>query len=177
MGYCLLVALPLWQTVALLRQTIHRVIFAYFWKKRSDAQQTVVLSMQKNHNRKNLSLESKPHRLSFPNWLIRAYREPVLLYGCTGGSHAKDYLLLTFLLLPSFFSTANGSTKLIVLGRVWYQLYRHILAANNRPLLSDLTECRISLSPERGSIPQSMWICPRTFTAEIFKIDSLFIHS
>ena len=68
------------KTVALLRQTSHPGIFVHFRKKWSAGQKVRVSSMQINSTRMEPNLVSKPRAKEFPNWTLRSFPWPVLLY-------------------------------------------------------------------------------------------------
>ena len=86
---------PVWQlvdakkTVALLRETSHRAIFVHFRKKWSAGQKVRTPSMQINSNRTESSLASKPRAKVFPNWTLRSFPWPVVLYAMVHYHEAK----------------------------------------------------------------------------------------
>ena len=93
------------KTVALLRQTSHRGIFVHFRKKWSAGQKVRVPSMQRNSNRTEPSLVSKPRAKVFPNWTLQSFPWPALLYVMVIIIIMKqNYFVLPFLIFWSFFT-------------------------------------------------------------------------
>ena len=107
------------KTVALLRQTSHRGIFVHFRKKWSAGQKVRVPSMQINSNRTEPSLVSKPRAKLFPNWTLRSFPWPVLLYVMVHYHEAKLLCVAFFDILVVFHAKLD-SNRSFVFGSAQY---------------------------------------------------------
>ena len=102
------------KTVALLRQTSHRGIFVLFRKKWSAGQKVRVPSMQINSNRTEPSLVSKPRAKVFPNWTLRSFPSPVLLYVMVHYHEAKLLCVAFFDILVVFHAKLDSNRSFVV---------------------------------------------------------------
>ena len=102
------------KTVALLRQTSHRGIFVHFRKKWSAGQKVRVPSMQINSNRTEPSLVSKPRAKVFPNWTLRSFSRPVLLYVMVRYHEAKLLCVAFFDILVVFRAKLDSNRSFVV---------------------------------------------------------------
>ena len=109
---------PVWQldatkkTVALLRQTGHRAIFVHFRKKLSAGQKVRIPSMQINSNRTEPSLA--PRAKIFPNWTLRSFPWPVLLYAMVHYHEAKLLCVAFFDILLVFHAKLDSNRSFVV---------------------------------------------------------------
>ena len=113
---------PVWQlvdatpknTVAILRQTSHRAIFVHLCKKWSAGQKVRVPSMQINGNRTEPSLVSKPRVKVFPNWTLRPFPWPVLLYVMVQYHEEKLHCVAFFDILVVFHAKLDSNRSFVV---------------------------------------------------------------